>query len=1470
MFITTTADGYVADMGAYEVENGKTVYIYLISETGEFCVTYAKGTIGGSDGKNLLTQKMYLGTNENNLPSTSDNTKNLTITLQGRGDVAKYELLADGKVVAENTTGSFAYPLILKSGDTVFETPLFTPDAPFKAGQSISARLTNSDGEQATANLGIRICKNGYKLEEVEKSGKIAFGDSLKITMPDTVPFIGGRETSFGFEEALPFDFEAGADGKVKISINKPTNQNIERFKEDYDKLSSRAQSLNEAAEAFGGTPQAFGGGYFSVKGNVIGYGEGYLGELEDGKITINVGVILSVKASAGYTQYFFAGAIPFYVSVDGGVSVSSELKMGIEYEDDMLEVNGGFGDMSGKIFLKADAGVGVKEMVSVEIEGNAALNILWKPSNNYQKLYMTDSLAIHSALFGWKADLWDSGTQEWLLYENSPQAKSSESNIKAAGLADNMYDLSVYQMEDRSYLEETTELKGSQKAGTGSSQIIRQAVYPQAGPKLIKAGEKSYLFWLEDIPERTAENRSALVYAVSSDGTNWSEPVQLVEESRNATADFEYDLATDGDKIYIVYTEGAETFASGVDLQTISENLSVAYAVLDTTKNQTETVTALTDKAGCYMLPQVIVYQGTPYCAWVTNDLAGKEGIFGNGNNHTITMRNMETNQICYEKTQKSGHAVVSMDMGYIGNLQKKKMPILAYQLDTDGDLTTAEDREIVYTSGTSVANDVNLTSNSSVDANPVFAELGDTGYLFWYQAGKLLATDNLTDSYQILDANTSNFNCAFTAISGNSGESKIIWEASPLEKEGTCIYAIDYQGGQNWSAPYILAETDSAYTSHPNGYSEGEKTLLTYLRSEKQADGSSVKSICVTSEAPYTDISLDYAVYDETVVSLSENLPLTLTVSNQGSQKVDNMSVTCNGTVIANITNADLGVSETKQYTVDGFTVPEEILNGVTSYILGVTTEGDRRVDNNETEIKLGYTDLYLKTDVALQNGQECVNVSVLNRSEIPSGAVLRLYADKEDGEVLWEKKLDSISKDKGMGLVIPLSKFTQKHCTFYVAVEAEKEEGILGNNKELVYTGFGTGMEGGVLVPDALTYTVTFDSAGGSSVEPEQVEEYMKATEPASPQREGYHFTGWYLGDVLYDFDTEVTENITLTAGWKEYEQAAMPNAGIASGSQVAKNTKVNLTCPTEGAEIYYTTDGSQPTVSSAKYAEAITIDRNMIIKAIAVKQGYRQSNVAEFTYTVYENQNSADNGDSSGGSASNPHPEDGDNSGGASSTPQPGDGDNTSGASPTPQPGDTGNADGSVSSEVSDETDSANIKVKKIVITTISKKIAAGKKVSLKAVVTPENASNSKIKWETSNKKYATVNSKGVVTTKKAGRGKTVTITAKAADGSGVKAKIKLKLMKNAVKKVKITSTKKSLKAGKTLTLKAKVTTTGKNANTALKWSTSNSKYATVNSKGKVTAKKAGKGKTVTITAMSTDGTNKKSKIKIKIY
>ena len=173
----------------------------------------------------------------------------------------------------------------------------------------------------------------------------------------------------------------------------------------------------------------------------------------------------------------------------------------------------------------------------------------------------------------------------------------------------------------------------------------------------------------------------------------------------------------------------------------------------------------------------------------------------------------------------------------------------------------------------------------------------------------------------------------------------------------------------------------------------------------------------------------------------------------------------------------------------------------------------------------------------------------------------------------------------------------------------------------------------------------------------------------------------------------------------------------------------------------------------------------------------------------------------------------------------------------------------------------------VKVNKISIKGISTKIAAGKKVKLTANVTPSNAANKSVTWTTSNKKVATVNANGVVSVNKKAGGKTVTITATAKDGSGKKATCKIKVMKGAVKKVKI-SGKKSVKAGKTLSLKAKVTAS-KGANKKVIWTSSNTKYATVSASGKVKALKAGKKKSVKITAMATDGSGKKATVTVKI-
>ncbi len=75
----------------------------------------------------------------------------------------------------------------------------------------------------------------------------------------------------------------------------------------------------------------------------------------------------------------------------------------------------------------------------------------------------------------------------------------------------------------------------------------------------------------------------------------------------------------------------------------------------------------------------------------------------------------------------------------------------------------------------------------------------------------------------------------------------------------------------------------------------------------------------------------------------------------------------------------------------------------------------------------------------------------------------------------------------------------------------------------------------------IPQLNTYTVTFDSNGGSRIESQTLVKGERAQRPANPEKTGegslYEFLGWYNGDTEYNFTTPVTENITLKAKWKE---------------------------------------------------------------------------------------------------------------------------------------------------------------------------------------------------------------------------------------------------------------------------------------------------------------------------------------------
>ena len=94
------------------------------------------------------------------------------------------------------------------------------------------------------------------------------------------------------------------------------------------------------------------------------------------------------------------------------------------------------------------------------------------------------------------------------------------------------------------------------------------------------------------------------------------------------------------------------------------------------------------------------------------------------------------------------------------------------------------------------------------------------------------------------------------------------------------------------------------------------------------------------------------------------------------------------------------------------------------------------------------------------------------------------------------------------------------------------------------------------------------------------------------------------------------------ITYTTSGTVIPTVSAPTFSPAAGTY-AEAQEVTISSATSGATIYYTLDGNDPTTSSDVYSSAIEIDETTTIKAIAVKDGMDDSDVAEATYTIDPN-------------------------------------------------------------------------------------------------------------------------------------------------------------------------------------------------------------------------------------------------------
>ena len=156
------------------------------------------------------------------------------------------------------------------------------------------------------------------------------------------------------------------------------------------------------------------------------------------------------------------------------------------------------------------------------------------------------------------------------------------------------------------------------------------------------------------------------------------------------------------------------------------------------------------------------------------------------------------------------------------------------------------------------------------------------------------------------------------------------------------------------------------------------------------------------------------------------------------------------------------------------------------------------------------------------------------------------------------------------------------------------AGQEEGKTANGVFIAAGGRFTQSPGAQITGEVTgAYPVTFQSESGSEVA-SQIRANTPADRPADPTKEGYTFIGWYNGESEWNFETPVTENLTLTAKWQINRYTI--TFDTAGGSEVAPITQdygTTITAPANPAKTGYTFAGWDKTIPSTMPAEDMTI-------------------------------------------------------------------------------------------------------------------------------------------------------------------------------------------------------------------------------------------------------------------------------------
>lgn len=286
------------------------------------------------------------------------------------------------------------------------------------------------------------------------------------------------------------------------------------------------------------------------------------------------------------------------------------------------------------------------------------------------------------------------------------------------------------------------------------------------------------------------------------------------------------------------------------------------------------------------------------------------------------------------------------------------------------------------------------------------------------------------------------------------------------------------------------------------------------------------------------------------------------------------------------------------------------------------GVKNKKEVRGDNYSIFWKLPTIDIKDNSDF---NNNEDLNVNVLY-DDVLIGYYYELV---KDGELIYkgdvfnktftipEKYINTLYGEYELRLcnVINDTKIVvSKRTINIIAPKISKLEMIYPkNNEKIEWDDFKIEFSGG---DNAINYYLTLkDSNGKKILENKKIQDKIYDI-LITKLKEGKKYTLEITASNPLDKTVEVKKKIKFETSNKNQAkkvEADTPNGNVTWGKSIT------FTSQTKDAQIYYTTDGSDPTKDSTLYTEPIKINSRIIIRAIAIRKNMNDSEITEFKYS-----------------------------------------------------------------------------------------------------------------------------------------------------------------------------------------------------------------------------------------------------------